>query len=65
MSKKESKKMLPGNLDIRERRQRKSVRGSGFTYDEDLEQTDHSIPVTDEESPDIVKLPDLGRPNRP
>jgi hypothetical protein len=44
----------------------KSVRGSGFTYDEEKHHTDESIPLdqVDEEA-EIVKLPDLGLPNRP
>lgn len=43
----------------------KSVRGSGFTYDEGKERTDQSIPIVDSDTSDINKLPDLGKLNRP
>ncbi|HEX8608353.1 MAG TPA: hypothetical protein VF679_06925 [Pedobacter sp.] len=44
----------------------KTVRGSGFTYDEEKNHTDESIPLDQvEEEAEIVKLPDLGMPNRP
>lgn len=44
---------------------RKKVRGSGFTYDEDKGRTDQSIPLNDSNTADVTKLPDLGKPNRP
>ena len=41
------------------------VRGSGYTYDEETTRTDEPKPVSDTESEDIIRLPDLGAPNRP
>lgn len=43
----------------------KTIRGSGFTYTEEKERTDRSIPLKDADREDIVKLPDLGKKNRP
>ena len=40
------------------------VRGSGYTYDEEVRPTDESAPL-DEGEGQIVPLPDLGKPNRP
>jgi hypothetical protein len=42
-----------------------TVRGSGFTYDEDQAKTDVSKPLDEAGSEEIVKLPDLGKPGRP
>jgi hypothetical protein len=44
---------------------RVTVRGSGFTYTENEERTDKSIPVPQAEDEEIVPLPDLGQKNRP
>ena len=41
-----------------------TVRGSGFTYDEDENHTDESIPLDQAKEQEIVELPDLGKPNR-
>jgi hypothetical protein len=40
----------------------KSVRGSGYTYDEGRERTDKSVKLTEVELNHVVKLPDLGKP---
>jgi len=42
-----------------------TVRGSGFTYDENKDQTDKSLPIEQAESDQVVQLPELGKPNRP
>jgi hypothetical protein len=42
-----------------------TVRGSGYTYDENSEPTDQSIPMDEADTEKIVELPDLGKPNRP
>ena len=46
-------------------KRQKTVRGSGFTYDEDKGRTDQSIPLSDSETAELIKLPDLGKRNRP
>jgi len=43
----------------------KTVRGSGFTYDEHEQHTDQSVPLKKAKTKHVVKLPDLGKPNRP
>jgi len=43
----------------------KTVRGSGFTYSEQQERTDKSIPLNEAEKDEIVPLPNLGQKNRP
>jgi hypothetical protein len=43
----------------------KMVRGSGFTYDEEKGRTDKSIPESQSDDDEKVKLPDLGQKNRP
>lgn len=48
-----------------ERTNAETVRGSGFSYDEEKKHTDESIPLEKAEAEDIVELPDLGKPNRP
>jgi hypothetical protein len=55
----ESTTPVPGNL------QTKTVRGSGFTYTEDRQPTDKSVPLENADQKDIVQLPDLGKKNRP
>ncbi|HKG06406.1 MAG TPA: hypothetical protein VKB19_08110 [Pedobacter sp.] len=42
-----------------------TVRGSGFTYSENQEPTDKSIPIAQAEQSEIVPLPNLGQKNRP
>ncbi|WP_256007241.1 hypothetical protein [Pedobacter deserti] len=42
-----------------------TVRGSGFTYDEDKGRTDKSMPEESADEDTIVNLPDLGKKNRP
>jgi len=44
---------------------KKTVRGSGYTYTEKQEPTDKSIPLNEADEEDIVRLPNLGRKNRP
>ncbi|MEJ7559128.1 MAG: hypothetical protein WKF66_12530 [Pedobacter sp.] len=44
---------------------KKTVRGSGFTYDEEQNHTDESIPLEQVQEVEVVKLPDLGMPTRP
>lgn len=39
-----------------------TVRGSGYTYDEESHPTDESIPKQNVDGEPIVKLPDLGKP---
>jgi len=41
----------------------KTVRGSGFTYDENKENTDKSLPINQAEQDEVVKLPKLGEPD--
>jgi hypothetical protein len=50
---------VPGNSQTR------TVRGSGFTYTEDRQPTDKSVPLENADQEDIVQLPDLGKKNRP
>lgn len=40
----------------------KSIRGSGFTYDEAQDRKDKSVQVKDVKHKQVVKLPDLGKP---
>lgn len=40
------------------------IRGSGYTYDEEQQPTDQAVPGGPDDD-GVVKLPDLGRPNRP
>ena len=42
-----------------------TVRGSGFTYNENEERTDKSVPREKVEEEQVVQLPDLGQQNRP
>jgi len=42
----------------------KSVRGSGYTYDEGKQQTDKSVEIKKTEEDQVVQLPDLGKPER-
>lgn len=42
-----------------------TVRGSGFTYDENEERTDKRIPRNKVDEEQVVELPDLGQQNRP
>lgn len=46
-------------------KQIETVRGSGFTYTEEEQPTDRSVPITQADELEIVPLPDLGMPNRP
>jgi hypothetical protein len=39
-----------------------TVRGSGFTYDEDQHRTDESVPIEKSDDEPIIELPDLGDP---
>jgi hypothetical protein len=39
-----------------------TVRGSGFTYDEDQHRTDESVPKEKSDPDPIIELPDLGDP---
>jgi hypothetical protein len=48
-----------------ENQQDTTVRGSGYTYDENKGQTDQSIPLDEADTDNIVILPNLGKPNRP
>lgn len=43
----------------------KKVRGSGFTYDEEKERTDQTIPLDDKNASEVNELPNLGKRNRP
>jgi hypothetical protein len=62
----EDRKKKAGKTDQRTGSKRqKTVRGSGFTYDEDKGRTDQSIPLSDSETAELNKLPDLGKRNRP
>jgi hypothetical protein len=42
----------------------KTVRGSGFTYDENKDNTDKSVPIEQAEQDEIIELPNLGEPDR-
>jgi len=44
---------------------KKEIRGSGFTYYEDEQRTDKSIPIEDAGQDKIVRLPELGKKYRP
>jgi hypothetical protein len=42
-----------------------TFRGSGFTYTENEERTDKSVPQSEVKNEEVVNLPDLGQKNRP
>ncbi|MCJ0743722.1 hypothetical protein [Pedobacter montanisoli] len=42
----------------------KTVRGSGFTYNEDQQSTDQSIPLAAADKKQVVRLPKLGKKYR-
>ncbi len=42
----------------------KTVRGSGFTYNEDQQSTDKSIPLNAADKKQVVRLPKLGKKYR-
>lgn len=53
---------LKANCPEPDKIREKSVRGSGFTYDEEKERIDISVPA-DESKDDGIEKPDLGKPN--
>jgi len=65
MSKNKNKAQAAKDSAAKQDEPRKTVRGSGFSYDEAIRPTDQSVPLTDEEEQDIVELPELGKRNRP
>jgi hypothetical protein len=61
-----TQKKNPTAEDVKpdEEHQDTTVRGSGFTYDENSGPTDQSIPLDKADTQKVIELPDLGKPNR-
>jgi hypothetical protein len=59
------RKLSPASATTKRSIKGKTVRGSGFTYTENEQRTDLSIPAEKADDGEIVELPDLGKKNRP